>query len=89
MEKNLLLVYPMTLHFYVAPDNHGLHDKIYWGLKAAMTNGAYDAFFLNHPMVKNALEISNATGRRILRIENPHLPPDTPVNRPKFWLKLL
>lgn len=89
IEKNLLLVYPMTMHFYVAPDNHELHDLIYRGLELAMLNGSYDEYFLNHPMVKDALERSNVQNRRVIRIGNPHLPSDTPVDRPEFWLNLL
>lgn len=89
VEKNLLLVYPMTMHFYVSPDNPELHDLIYRGLELAMLNGSYDEYFLNHPMVKDALERSDVQNRRVIRIENPHLPADTPVDRPEFWLDLL
>lgn len=88
VEKNLLLVYPMTMHFYVAPDNQELHDLIYRGLELAMLNGSYDEYFLNHPMVKDALERSDVQNRRVIRIDNPHLPSDTPVNRREFWLEL-
>lgn len=89
IEKNLLLVYPMTMHFYVSPDNLELHDLIYRGLELAMLNGSYDEYFLNHPMVKDALERSDVQNRRVIRIDNPHLPADTPVDRPEFWLNLL
>lgn len=88
VEKNLLLVYPMTMHFYVAPNNPALHDLIYKGLELAMQNGNYDKFFLNHPLVRDALEKSNVKGRRVIRIANPHIPPDTPIDRQEFWLSL-
>lgn len=53
-----------------------------------MLNGSYDEFFLKHPMVRDALEKSNVQGRRVIRIQNPHLPADTPVDRKEFWLDL-
>lgn len=89
VEKNLLLVYPLTMNYYVAPDNQALHDIIYKGLELAMQNGAYDEFFFNHPMVRDALEKSNVGQRRVIRIDNPFLPAGTPLDRPEFWLDLL
>lgn len=89
VEKNLLLVYPLTMNFYVAPDNQELHDIIYRGLEAAMQNGKYDEFFFSHPMVKDALSRSNVEGRRVIRIHNPNIHPQTPLERNEFWLDLL
>lgn len=89
VEKNLLLVYPLTMNFYVAPNNQSLHDLIYTGLERAIKNGKYDEFFLNHSMVKDALERSNVGKRRVIRIDNPFVHPDTPLDREEFWLDLL
>ena len=86
VEKNLLLVYPLTMNFYVAPDNQELHDIIYKGLEMAIQNGAYDEFFFKHPMVKDALEKSNVSQRRVIRIQNPNVHPETPLDRKEFWL---
>lgn len=86
VEKNLLLVYPLTMNYYVAPDNQALHDIIYEGLERAMLNGAYDEFFFNHPMVRDALEKSNVENRRVIRIDNPFLPAGAPLDRSEFWL---
>lgn len=89
VEKNLMLVYPLTMTYYVAPNNQELHDIIYQGLERAIQNGAYDEFFLNHPMVRDALEKSNVSQRRVIRIDNPYLPASTPLDRPEFWLEML
>lgn len=88
VEKNILLVYPMTMHFYVAKDDARLHDLLYKGLELAMLNGNYDRFFLKHPLVRDALDRSNVKGRRVIRVDNPHIPADTPVEREEFWLSL-
>lgn len=89
IEKNLLLVYPLTMNFYVTKDNTEMHELVRRGLELATENGELDKMFYSHPMVKSALEASRYKERRIIRIGNTDLHPDTPVDREELWLELM
>lgn len=86
VEKKLLLIYPYDMYFYVRKNNHALHAKLEKGLEAAIADGSFDALFFNNKLIKDALNRTNLKNRRILRIANPEMHPDTPVNRPELWL---
>ncbi|MCW8994837.1 MAG: transporter substrate-binding domain-containing protein [Psychromonas sp.] len=86
VEKNILLVYPLALYFFVAPDNQALHDKIYKGFEMAIEDGSYDKLFFNDPSIKAMIEKGNLSKRKIFHLKNPDLNPQTPINRPEFWL---
>lgn len=88
VEKDLMLIYPLAMHFYVAPANKELHDLIYKGLETILLNGKYDDLFFDSEMVKDALGKANIANRHIIRMSNPNIPPDTPLDREEFWLKL-
>ena len=86
VEEKLLLIYPYAMYFYVQKNNHTLHAKLEKGLEAAIADGSFDALFFNNTLIKDALNRTNLNNRRVLRIANPEMHPDTPVNRPELWL---
>lgn len=88
IEKNIMLVYPFALYFYVEKSNKTLHEKIYKGFETAISDGSFDKLFFNHPMIKHTLHKANLKERKVFRIENSTIHPDTPFNRKEFWLDL-
>jgi len=88
VEKNILLVYPFAMYLYVKKENQALHDQLYKGFEMAIADGSFDELFLNSQMVKDALQKTNLKNRKVIRIDNSNMHPDTPVNRPEFWLDL-
>lgn len=88
VEKGLVLIYPQPMYFYVGPNNKELHRKIRDGFEMAIADGAYDKLFFSHPMIRGILNVSNLKGRRVIRIPNPLLTPQAPLDRPELWLKL-
>jgi hypothetical protein len=88
IENNIMLIYPFALYFYVEKSNKALHKKIYNGFEIAISDGSFDALFFNNPMIKNTLEQANIKERKVFRIENSTIHPDTPFNRKEFWLDL-
>jgi len=86
VERNLLLVYPYPMYFFVAPDNQPLHDQISRGLEMAIEDGSFDALFYSHPTIQAILARANLGQRKILRLINPYLSPETPFYRRELWL---
>lgn len=86
VEKNIMLVYPFAMYFYVAKDNQALHDKLYQGFEMAIADGSFNQLFFANQMIKDALNKSNLKNRTVIKIANPTMHPDTPINREEFWL---
>ncbi len=86
VENNILLVYPFAMYFYVAADNHALHSLVSEAMNWAIESGAYDRYLYQHPLFKGGLEQAKVTQRRTLRIDNPNMHSETPVNIEKYWL---
>ncbi|WP_217653324.1 substrate-binding periplasmic protein [Vibrio aerogenes] len=88
VDKNILLIYPFAMYFYVNQSNTVLHDKIYNGFETAIRDGSFDQLFFNHPMIKDVLHKANLTHRKIFRIDNPIMGKDTEPDRAEFWLNI-
>lgn len=88
VEKNILLVYPLAMYFFVGKDNHTLAEAIRAGFMAAIENGSHEKLFFNHPVIKNALEKSQLKNRKIFRIPNPHTTEETPLDQTDLWLNI-
>ena len=86
VDKNVMLVYPFAMYFFVNKNNRELHDKIYQGFEMAIADGSFDKLFFNHPMIKDVLEKANLKERTVFKINNPGMHPDTPYDRTEFWL---
>lgn len=86
VENNILLIYPYAMYFYIAKSNDELHATLTRGLEAAIADGSFNQLFYSHPMVKSAVEKTQFNQRVVLRISNPSMHPDTPVDRPELWL---
>lgn len=71
VEKNLLLIYPSAMYFYVSNSNERLADIISRGMKVALADGSYDKLLFESDMLKGAIHNANLEKRRILVIDNP------------------
>ena len=81
-----MLVYPFAMYFFVKKDNQALHDKIYKGFEMAIKDGSFDTLFLNNQGIKDALIKTNIKNRTVIKVPNPAMHPDTPIDRKEFWL---
>ncbi len=88
VDKNLMFVYMMPYYLFVSPHNPELAKALERGLLASIDNGRFDQVFRNNPMVKMVIEKANLSGRRVFKLENPDLPPKTPLDNPKLWIDL-
>lgn len=88
VEPKLMLVYPLALYLFVSKDNQALATDIENKLEKAIADGSFDDFFYNHPLIQDVLKNVHIKQRRIFRINNPHLPPQTPLDREELWLNV-
>ena len=85
VEQELMLVYPMPLYFFTNNNNPQLAKTIYDGLIRGTDEGKFNEIFLNNEAIKDAIERSNIKSRRVFRISNPALSPETPIDNEKLW----
>lgn len=83
IEQRLLIVYPWPYYFFVRKQDQALARRLETGLRAMIRDGSFDAVFrkYNGPMIERA-RLGN---RRIIRLDNPLLPPATPLGDPALW----
>jgi hypothetical protein len=88
VEKELMLVYPMPLYMFTAKNNKALADVIAYGLRKGIDDGTFDKLFMANPAIREALELTNMSGRRVFRINNPGLSAETPLNDTSLWFDI-
>lgn len=86
VEPTFALHYDMPEYFFVHPDNTALARRIETGLNNIKANGRFDAIF--DQFHADILQRAELDKRLILELENPFLPPETPLDQPELWLTL-
>lgn len=82
-EPNLVLHYPEALYFFVARGNEVLAGALERCLHRATADGSLKALFYHH--FGEVLANSQLRHRRVLTLNNPLLPPQTPVHLREYW----
>ncbi|MCC1496117.1 transporter substrate-binding domain-containing protein [Alcanivorax sp. 1008] len=85
VEEGLLLYYPTAEYFFVNSQNTELATRLEKGLRIAIEDGSFDKLFRQHPVNANAFGKANILRRRVIRLDNPFLPEDTPFAEKKLW----
>ncbi|MCU7555152.1 transporter substrate-binding domain-containing protein [Alteromonas sp. ASW11-19] len=86
LEPRLAIHYPSAMYFFVNRGNPTLARLIETGLRRALDDGSFDALFMStHEEILNSL---NLPQRQIFTMENPLMPPQTPLGDSKLWLKV-
>lgn len=83
VEDGLLIHYPQPYYFFVSRHSQALARRIEQGLLAMLRDGSFDAHFWHHH--GDALRQARLGERRVLQLENPLLPPDTPLHDARLW----
>ena len=83
-----MLVYPLPLYLFVGQRNPELARDITAELERTISDGSFDHFFFNHPLVRDVLRKAHVKDRRIFKIDNPHLSTETPLERAELWLDI-
>lgn len=83
IEKDLLLFIPLPTYFFVSPKKPKLAERIEVGLSAMLEDGSFDDLF--NQEFGELIKKSNLKNRRIFKINNPNLSPETPLNVENYW----
>ncbi|MBI3144741.1 MAG: transporter substrate-binding domain-containing protein [Pseudogulbenkiania sp.] len=84
IEKNLALYYPWPYYFFFnRKTGQHLAKRVEDGLRMMIRDGSFDAWFQKHYAA--AIRRANLVRRRIIRLENPLLPKDTPLDDASLW----
>lgn len=83
IEKHLLIYYPWPYYFFVNKKDTALAERIKAGLDMMRKDGSFDAIFLKYN--STSIKMANIKNRRIIRLDNPDLPKETPLNDASLW----
>lgn len=86
VEKNLVIIYPLPTYFFISQEYPQLAKDIEFGLESILKNGKFDEYFYNSPEIIKTLEQANLKSRRAIRLINPFLSKETPLERKELWL---
>lgn len=83
IESHLVLHYPTALYFFVNKKNTELAADIEKGLRIAIEDGSFKKLFDHH--FNDTIRRSDLSKRKIISINNPLLPPQTPLSEARYW----
>lgn len=82
---DLMLHYPTAAYLFVSPRRPGLAADLTRGLDVAAADGSFQSL---HQLYYGPLLRAHAGARRhVIRLDNPLLPPETPLTRKALWLQ--
>lgn len=85
VEPALLIQYHAPAYFFVSKQNQALAERIKRGFETAIRDGSLDRLFNTHWYIQDMLKKANIQKRKIFRLKNPLLTPETPLDRPELW----
>lgn len=80
-----MLHYPAAAYFFVNPQRPELAAELKAGLEAAVADGSFQR--LHREQYGAVLKAHPITPSRVLRLSNPLLPPETPIQRLELWMQ--
>ena len=85
IEENLILYYPLPMYFWFSRTDEGrrLAARAEEGMRMMLADGTYDAVFDKYQ--RHKIERLRLKDRRILRIANPNVGPETPFGDKRLW----
>lgn len=85
VEASVLIRYPAAAYFFVDPRADGLRRRLAAGLRAMADRGILRGMAFRDPSIDEALSRADLEQRRVIDIDNPLLPPETPVGDASLW----
>jgi hypothetical protein len=88
IESSLLLYYPWPVYFFAmdTDEGHAIAVRLLLGLEKIAASGQFDALFSRY--YGGSFAELRLGSRRLIRLENPLLPPQTSLDNPQLWLTL-
>lgn len=85
IEPTLLLHYYAPAYIFVARGNPELAERVEKGFEMAIGDGSFQQLFDTHWYIQNTLKKADLKSRRVFRLTNPLLTPETPLQRKDLW----
>ena len=79
-------MYKRQIYYFVNKKDAALAQAIETGLNKAQADGSFDVLFLER--FGEVIKRANLRGRTAIALNNPLLPPETPLARKALWLDL-
>jgi ABC-type amino acid transport substrate-binding protein len=85
IEDNILFYYPLPMYFWFPKTDEGRHlaARAEEGMRMMIADGTYDRIFDKYQ--RHKIERLRLKERRIFRIDNPFLGPETPFGDKRLW----
>jgi hypothetical protein len=85
IEDSIILYYPLPMYFWFSKNEQGrkLAQRAEAGLRMMIEDGSFDRIFEKHQRKK--IEQLHLRTRKIFRINNPYLVPETPFSDKRLW----
>jgi ABC-type amino acid transport substrate-binding protein len=85
IEDNIIFYYPLPMYFWFSKTDEGrrLAARAEEGMRMMIDDGTYDRIFDKYQRQK--IERLHLKSRRIFKIENPFVGPETPFNDKRLW----
>jgi len=83
IEPTKILYFPTPSYFFVSPKYPLLADRIRRGLETIIRNGMFDTLFKEK--YGDIILRAKFNDKKILKIDNPFLSPETPLDRSELW----
>lgn len=83
VEGSFAIHFPLPRYFFVGGNQRRLAQRLAFGLQRVVENGEYDQIF--HEFYDPLIQQIALARRRIFRIPNPLLPPQTPLDTAIYW----
>ncbi len=85
IEDSIIFYYPLPMYFWFPKTNEGrrLAARAEEGMRMMIADGTYDRIFDKYQ--RHKIEQLHLKERRIFRINNPFLGPETPFNDKRLW----
>jgi hypothetical protein len=85
VESTLMIQYFAPAYIFVAKTNTLLAKRLSKGFEMAIEDGSFNRFFENHWYIKDTLKRAGLKNRKLFRLNNPLLTPETPLTRKELW----
>jgi len=85
IEDGIVLYYPWPYYFFTSKENEKLAIRLETGLARMIKDGSFEAIFNKYNA--DAIRKAELGKRRLITLENPFIPAETPLNRSELWFK--
>lgn len=83
IESGMVVYMPLPRYFFVAPGHQRLAQRLEYGLNLLVADGRFDQMF--HHAYDGVIEKVALRKRRVFKLDNSLLSPQTPLGNKKYW----